>query len=427
MTRTDLLDRKAARLARVRDYLPPLQSGDRLGIDDYLERYEAMPPDVRAELISGVVYLASPVHDRHASFHAWLMMWLGLYASETPCCEPKGAPTLVLGNDEAPEPDAALRLSAKGGRRSKIVREKILSGPVELVAEVADSSAAIDLHDKKAVYLAGGVHEYVVVAVQTDEVIWLARRGRRWVQLVPGRDGILKSRVFPGSGSIRERCSRRTAGGSSASRRPVSGRASTAASSARSRDAGAGGDGDVVYRLAVENVPVEIRLEEVAPERGPLRVAHGDLLAGRGVREQGTVRSTGPPTRSKGPCARSKRPHARSKRPRTRSKRPGARSIGPHARSIGPHARSIGPHARSKRPGSRSKRPGSRSIGPRARSKRPRARSKRPPARSMGPCASPFADRRNLLRPKGVATALRARTKNLEVVPKNPESRAFLM
>ncbi len=198
MARTDLLDRKAARLTRVRAYLPPLQSGDRLGVSEYMERYEAMPEHVRAELISGVVYMASPVYDPHASFHAWLVSWLGLFAFDTPGCEPKIGPTLLLGPEDAPEPDAALRLKPEAGGKSRLARQKILSGPVELVAEVADSSAAIDLHDKKEAYLAGGVREYLIVAVQTDEVIWLSRRGRRWTRLTPDRAGVLKSRVFPG-------------------------------------------------------------------------------------------------------------------------------------------------------------------------------------------------------------------------------------
>jgi len=40
--------------------LPPLENGDRLDQKSYHERYEAMPEHVRAELIGGIVYMASP-------------------------------------------------------------------------------------------------------------------------------------------------------------------------------------------------------------------------------------------------------------------------------------------------------------------------------------------------------------------------------
>jgi hypothetical protein len=197
VTRADQLARKTARPARRRD-LPQLRSGDELSLDEYLERYEAMPEGTRAELIDGVVFMsAAALHAPHASFHAWLLGLLTNYALETPGCQPLIGPTLILGPKGAPEPDAALRLIPEAGGRSRLRREKILSGPIELVAEVADSSAAMDLGRKKKAYFKGGVHEYVVVVVQTNEVIWFVRGGRGYRRL-RARDGISKSRVFPG-------------------------------------------------------------------------------------------------------------------------------------------------------------------------------------------------------------------------------------
>jgi len=42
-------------------HLPPLESGDRLTRQEFERRYQAMPPIKKAELIEGVVYVASPV------------------------------------------------------------------------------------------------------------------------------------------------------------------------------------------------------------------------------------------------------------------------------------------------------------------------------------------------------------------------------
>ena len=40
--------------------IPPLVDGERLDRATFHERYEAMPPRTRAELIGGVVVMASP-------------------------------------------------------------------------------------------------------------------------------------------------------------------------------------------------------------------------------------------------------------------------------------------------------------------------------------------------------------------------------
>ncbi len=44
--------------------LPPLESGDRLTRSEFERRYAAMPRVKKAELIEGVVYMASPLRYR---------------------------------------------------------------------------------------------------------------------------------------------------------------------------------------------------------------------------------------------------------------------------------------------------------------------------------------------------------------------------
>src|SRR5262249_22041299 len=67
-----------------------------------------------------------------------------------------------------------------------------------LVAEVAHSSRDTDLGDKRADYERAGVREYVVVTVAPGEVHWYARRGKKLVRMRLGRDGLYRSRAFPG-------------------------------------------------------------------------------------------------------------------------------------------------------------------------------------------------------------------------------------
>ena len=53
-------------------HLPPLEAGDHLDQATFHARYEAMPPDFRAELIGGVVFVPSPLRSEHGESHAWL-------------------------------------------------------------------------------------------------------------------------------------------------------------------------------------------------------------------------------------------------------------------------------------------------------------------------------------------------------------------
>src|SRR3954451_7180516 len=66
--------------------LPPLVNGDHLDQKTFHERYEAMP-DVRAELIGGIVYMSSPQKLRHGYHHLKLARLTDDYVDETPGTE----------------------------------------------------------------------------------------------------------------------------------------------------------------------------------------------------------------------------------------------------------------------------------------------------------------------------------------------------
>jgi hypothetical protein len=60
--------------------IPPLENGDRLSRSEFERRYQAMPRLKKAELIEGVVYIASPLRIRsHGEPHSLLITWLGIY------------------------------------------------------------------------------------------------------------------------------------------------------------------------------------------------------------------------------------------------------------------------------------------------------------------------------------------------------------
>jgi hypothetical protein len=185
-------------VADAKSRVPPLRDRDRLTGEEFDRRYEAMP-DVRAELIEGVVHLmASPVRcDDHGEPHFDAIYWLGIYRSKTPGVRGGDNSTMRLDLDNRPQPDAYLRIVTECGGQSRVEAGYIV-GAVELAFEVAASSAADDLGDKLDVYRRNGVREYVVWKVEEGDVDWFALHGARYDRLAPGPDGIIRSEVFPG-------------------------------------------------------------------------------------------------------------------------------------------------------------------------------------------------------------------------------------
>jgi len=181
-----------------RKSLPPLEAGQHLDQPTFHERYEAMPPETRAELVGGVVYMPSPMRLDHGETSWNLGGWLRHYARFTPGIRGAGAATVKLDREGEPEPDTFLFVPAELGGQSGVDAEGYLTGAPELIVEVARSSRAYDLGEKKADYERAGVLEYLVVELDPNRIHWFIRRGKRLVVLRPGPDGIYRSKVFPG-------------------------------------------------------------------------------------------------------------------------------------------------------------------------------------------------------------------------------------
>ena len=178
--------------------LPPLQNGDHLDQPTFHARYQAMPGHVRAELIGGIVFMASPVRKPHRRHNGLVVWWLYEYEAATPAVEALDSGTTILGEDSEPEPDASLHLLPQfGGLTQEDERGYVIGAP-ELVVEVAHATEAIDLHRKKADYEQAGISEYLVLLLWSHEVRWFYLDAGRFQQLQPDADGILRSRRFPG-------------------------------------------------------------------------------------------------------------------------------------------------------------------------------------------------------------------------------------
>jgi Uma2 family endonuclease len=183
----------------IRSQLPPLENGDRLTRLEFERRYNAMPEVKKAELIEGVVYMASPLRFRpHAEPHGRLITWLGVYQAATPQVEMGIEPTVRLDIDNEPQPDGVLLINQASGGRSTLGDDGYLEGAPELVAEIAASSVSIDLGDKKRAYRRNGIQEYIVWQVFDQKIDWFALQNGDYVSLQPNQQGVICSQVFPG-------------------------------------------------------------------------------------------------------------------------------------------------------------------------------------------------------------------------------------
>lgn len=176
---------------------PRLIDGQNLDRATFHELYEAMPPGTRAELVQGVVRMPSPVGSDHSGESVNVIAWLALYRRRTPGVRVHDNGSTALDDANEFQPDASLRILPECGGQTRI-ESGLIAGAPELVVEVSRTSRHLDLGPKRLEYERAGVLEYVVRALEPDELIWHARRDDRLEVVPPGEDGIYRSAAFPG-------------------------------------------------------------------------------------------------------------------------------------------------------------------------------------------------------------------------------------
>jgi Uma2 family endonuclease len=176
--------------------LPHLQTGDHLSRPEFERRYAAMP-HTRAELIEGVVYMASPLYVSHGIPHARIIGWLMTYCAYTPDVELCDNTSLRLDMHNEVQPDAMMFFTHAGGR-SRMSSEGYVEGSPELIVEIASSSAAYDMYEKRVIYQRCGVQEYIIWLVSEQRIVWLTLRDGVYEEVRPDGEGIIRSGIFPG-------------------------------------------------------------------------------------------------------------------------------------------------------------------------------------------------------------------------------------
>jgi Uma2 family endonuclease len=141
--------------------------------------------------------MPGPVGRAHGQAHVLAIVWLDRYAEATPGVEVLDNATMILGRKSEPQPDALLRILPECGGRTGTDRGFVRGAP-ELIVEVAKATRYVDLGPKRDEYERAGVLEYVVRALDPDEVIWHVMREGRLAPVPTGADGLYRSEVFPG-------------------------------------------------------------------------------------------------------------------------------------------------------------------------------------------------------------------------------------
>jgi Uma2 family endonuclease len=176
--------------------VPLLVNGDRMKQPEFHRRYREHTDRIKIELIGGIVYVNPPLRWPHRVYHEELGFTLGIYRRATPGVELGPDATTILGEESEPRPDLTLRVLTECGGQSRVNDEGYIEGPPELLAEVAYSSRAIDLNQKRVDYEKAGVLEYLVLSIEDEQLFWFHFPSGATIKA--NRQGVYRSTVFPG-------------------------------------------------------------------------------------------------------------------------------------------------------------------------------------------------------------------------------------
>jgi Uma2 family endonuclease len=175
---------------------PSFDNGDRMTRAEFHYIYDKMPDNYRAELIGGVVYVASPLKRQHGKKHLMMCGVLAVYESRTPGTEAADNATVLLGDEGEPQPDLFVRILPEFGGQSQTTDDDYVEGAPEFIVEIAASSRSIDLHAKYDDYRRYGVLEYMVLSIIEQRLYWFDLQADR--ELSIDADRVLRVRTFPG-------------------------------------------------------------------------------------------------------------------------------------------------------------------------------------------------------------------------------------
>lgn len=152
--------------------------------------------DQKADLIDGVIYMASPENTEANRLFFWLGGLLNLFVETLDLGEVFGSRVaLRLDKKNGPEPDILFMRKA----RLHLVRRGHIAGHADLAMEiVSPDSVQRDYLTKRQQYEQAGIREYWIIDEITKKVLLLRLGPNGEYREVRPKNGVLYSRVVPG-------------------------------------------------------------------------------------------------------------------------------------------------------------------------------------------------------------------------------------
>ena len=189
--------------------LPPLIAGQRLDQHTFHERYKAMPPETRAELVGGVVHMPSPLRFDHGDVNIDLSYWLGHYQRFTKGVRSSNNATVKLDGAGEVQPDTQLRIPAELGGRTTIDEGGYIRGAPELIVEIARSSRAFDLGRRRPITSVPGCWNMSLWSSTPTRSTGSSAATIALKTCLPGPTASIARRYSPASGLILVHCTPR--------------------------------------------------------------------------------------------------------------------------------------------------------------------------------------------------------------------------
>ncbi|MBV9124013.1 MAG: Uma2 family endonuclease [Planctomycetes bacterium] len=153
-------------------------------------------PKQKADLLNGVIYIASPENMDAGRLFVWLLCVIAGYIEHQKLGEVFGSRIAFrLGPKQGPEPDLAFVKK----ERLHLVQETYFEGPPDLAIEiVSPESVERDYEKKRLVYQQAGVAEYWIIDEDLKKVTLLRLDRRGKYREIRPRQGVLASQVITG-------------------------------------------------------------------------------------------------------------------------------------------------------------------------------------------------------------------------------------
>ncbi len=168
----------------------------RVGPCTFEDFCELIPEGQKADLIDGVIYMASPENTDANELFVWLLGLMDLFVEALDLGRMYGSRVAFrLDDKHGPEPDIAFVRKA----RLHLVKRGHVKGPPDLAVEiVSPDSVERDYEKKRAQYEEAGVPEYWIIDEMEETVILLRLGPSGKFREVRPRKGELHSRALPG-------------------------------------------------------------------------------------------------------------------------------------------------------------------------------------------------------------------------------------